>query len=175
MRAATEGCVPRVSASHHRFEEESLIVGQSLLQRQTGLGGVVIIKSVGDLNYPDLRIDEESHCTVQEIPVRDEVGIENGHEVSVGLGQGVIDIACLSVRVIWSRQVTHTPDFTKRPEPWTPSDIQHPGLEIRIAEAECTSDSLLENFQRFVVAGHINLDQRHLPPPHSTQSPLAHT
>jgi len=94
-------------AWHDCFEEETLVIRQSLLHPQTRLGRIVVVESMGNLHDSDGGISKKANCPHEEVALRDKIGIKNRDQVRVRFGQGMIYVAGFGVRVVASRQIAN--------------------------------------------------------------------
>ena len=105
-RAAEERAVPLVEAGL-RDPVEHLVLGRHPGEGpQVPLDRVRVDEDVRGLHQEQLRVaGEQAHGLPQERPERRVVGVEHQNEVGAGLGQAVVEVAGLGVRVARPGQV----------------------------------------------------------------------
>ena len=92
---APEGPVVAVLARHDHLEEHALIVAARLEM----LERVVVAEVVGRLDQRHRRIVEVADGGVEDVGLRDVVGVEDQDQLTVGVAEGVVDVAGLGVLV----------------------------------------------------------------------------
>ena len=78
---------------------------------------------------PMLGIRKEADRAHEEIALRNEICVKNGDEIGARLGQRVIDVACLGVRVVRPVQIADAFGFAECLEPRAPAIIENPDAD----------------------------------------------
>ena len=80
--AAAEAHVPGIAARGHLVEEQPLLVGPDLFEREVRLDRILVEEVLRGLNDADRRIGEEGQRAAQEVAVGNEIRIEDCDEIA---------------------------------------------------------------------------------------------
>ena len=150
-RTAAERHAPGVAAGRHLIEEQPLLVRQVVGDLQVQLHRVLVEEVLRGLDDAHIRRLEQPGGARQEGPVRHEVGVEHRHQIAVGVGEGVVHVARLGVRVVRAGDVADPAFPTERREPAAPAVVQHVHAEIGVGHRLGADDRLLQHLQPLVV------------------------
>ena len=162
-RAAEEGRVPQVVAVLNQTIEQIALVGHAAESAQISLKGIRREEVVRRLQHGATGVAQEpTHGRRQERAHRDMVAVEYGDELAVRDRQGVIEIARLGVCVVAANHVFGTATRGEFAKLWAAAVIEYvdPELVCRPIEVQRGEHRRLHDLQRFVVAGHEDVDRR---------------
>ena len=163
--AATEGRAPGVLRGQDVIEKEPLLVRPDMADEQVRLDRISIEEVLWRLHHPDARIVEQQHRPPQEFLMRHEIGIQYRDEFRrIGLVakniQRVVDVACLGMPIVRSRQVMRALALAERFQPRPAPVIQNPNPHPGKPDPERPGDGAREDRLLLVVGCDQNVDAR---------------
>jgi hypothetical protein len=148
-------------------EEEALLVGPDMPDKQVRLNRVFVEEVLRRLHQADRGIMEQRHGAPQEIALRHEICVEYGDEfgrsgLRAKIVQRVVDVAGLRVAVVGPSEVMRALGGAERFEPGSPTIIQDPHPNPRKIDPERADDGALQDCFFFVVGSDQEIDPRQL-------------
>ena len=152
---APEGPVVTVLARHDHLEEHALIVaaGLEVLER------VLVAEVVGRLDQRHRVVLEVADRGVEDVGLRDVVGVEDEDQLPVGVAQGVVDVAGLGVLVGAPGQITRSEPTGQAGDLVTVAVVEDPG-GMGIGDPIAAHQGGPEDVQPLVVGADEDIDGR---------------
>ena len=156
-RACTHHSPPAIADRLNPAVETLFIREKPVLHPQIAHHRVGVDKGLRGLNQCNLRFEQKSNAAIKKGALGNEVGVEDGNQLSSAVAQTMVEVAGLGIDALRSVQVSAAELGSERFHLRATAVVEHPHLGVGIGQVCAANQGSFEHFDRFAVGGNQNV------------------